>query len=100
MEYLIHSPAFNCAKMAWVAGVGGAKVPREDAARSREVPPEGLRGAGAPLGEGRAVPPALRLGILRLGGAPVPATCYFCSQALLYWHTSPFFPSDAPRFVI
>ena len=26
MECLIHSPAFNCAKMAWVAGVGVAIV--------------------------------------------------------------------------
>ena len=24
MEFLIHSPAFNCVKMAWVAGVGYA----------------------------------------------------------------------------
>ena len=27
MECLIHSPAFNCVKMAWVAGVGPHKGP-------------------------------------------------------------------------
>ena len=26
MECLIHSPVFNCVKMAWVAGVGGARA--------------------------------------------------------------------------
>ena len=27
MECLTHSPAFNCAKMAWVAGLGSTGVP-------------------------------------------------------------------------
>ena len=41
MESLIHSPAFNCVKMAWVAGVGVVRRPEEARADSDEALPAG-----------------------------------------------------------
>ena len=50
MECLIHSPAFNCVEMAWVAGVGHAELRRERAAGARlQGLQGGLRGAAVRL---------------------------------------------------
>ena len=48
MEFLRHSPVFNCVKMAWVAGVGEAVPEREHlllggAARGAQARPHGER---------------------------------------------------------
>ena len=42
MECLIHSPAYNCVKMAWVAGVGraasAAQARRDESAGRADAP--------------------------------------------------------------
>ena len=56
MECLIHSPAFDCAKMAWVAGVGGT-VPM--AARLSASWTSRRAWAHAPLWHGPQAPEAV-----------------------------------------
>ena len=45
MERLTRSPAFNCAKMAWVAGLGLARVGVQLQQGGHRQRPEGERGA-------------------------------------------------------
>ena len=69
----MHSPAFNCIKMAWVAGVGGTPRPPGLRARGASAPPPAPRppwaanGSPAPrpspvthLKAGKQDPPTLR----------------------------------------
>ena len=84
MECLIHSLAFNCAKMAWVAGVGGTRP------RSRGCPvrsPRGGRAHRPALGTCRIKSHAVVLALLQKLSAFSRLSLGYTPRAGLAWNT-------------